>query len=316
MSFVPKALLFAEDSAFLTFLRSFLFKFGFRDSEVTADPRVIAKYLMSNVWPIIFVDHSDGYSDAFAVFEGIYKTPGYELLPFVFVAPEDKKYFDTYFRNLGACGVIKKPLQPVEATKLMKSILPPKDDKVTFLALQTSKMMLQGQYDKCLPILAKLTAFPQFAAGANVAITRCEIATGQFSKAEERIQKLLTANPKDVRALAEYCEIFRHKLQFSEAIKCYKLIREIHPEMTLKVWEQILLHLELDEIDDAVGLLWELNRGVTYKELAAEAIARVMLFMGLQDHVPAFLRPYPNLLKRYNLFVTESHMQDEVMKAP
>lgn len=303
MSFSTKAVLFAEDSAFVNFLRSFLFKHGFRETEITRDASEIQRLLDAQVWPIIFVDHSEGYSDALAIFEGLYRQRGFELLTYVFVSTPEKTQFEKFYKTLGARGVIHKPLQPLQAEKVMKEIIPPAGDKATLLALEASKLLTQESYDKALMLLAKLITVPKFARSAMFAVIRCEIATGQYARAEERLLKFIQTNPHDLRAKAEYCEIFRKRSQYSEALKYFRQIHDVHPQMTLKVWEQVLLHLELDEIEEATAILLELEKSPTYRDMAVEALARVMLFMGLNEHVEAFLKPFPPIYKRYNLFV-------------
>lgn len=303
MNFATKAILFAEDSAFLNFLRGFLFKHGFRDTEITRDPAEIKKQVTNLVWPIIFIDHSEGYSDALAVFEGLYKQRGHELLTFVLVVPHEKNCFELYYRTMGPKGIIKKPLQPAVAEKLMREIIPKKDDAATYLALQTSKLVLQGEHEKAMPLLVKLASMPAFSRGALTSIIRHEIETGQYARAEDKLKRMLASNPQDIRALCEYCEIYKKRSQYSEALRCFKQIRDIHPEMTLKVWEQTMLHLELDEIDEAAGILFELQRSATYKEMATEALSRIMLFMGMAEYVAPFVKPYPALSKRFQQFL-------------
>lgn len=303
MEFTLKAVLFAEDSAFFNFLKSFLFKYGLRETEVTRDPRDIAKFVSQNIWPIIFVDHSEGFSDALPVFEGIYKTRGFELLPFIFVAPQEATHFDLVCKVVGGRGVLRKPLQPREAEKMLQGILPRTDDKVTFLALQASKLVIAGDYEKAIPALNKLATIKPYERPAKTALLRCEIQLGHYKKAEERVSEILRANPKDVRAICDYCEILRRRSQSAMAIKYYKMIRSIHPEMTLTIWDHLLLHLELDEVDEAVMLLNELHRGRTYRELSTELLTRIMLYMGLEEHIPGVLRSYPALGKKFSSYV-------------
>lgn len=302
MEFTVKAILFAEDSAFFNFLKTFLFKYGLRETEVTKDPRDITKLLNQNIWPIIFVDHSEGFSDALPVFEGIYKTRGFEFLPFVFVASQEARHFDLVYKVVGARGVLRKPLQPKEAEKVLRQIIPEKNDKVTFLALQASKLILSGDYEKALPLINKLATLKPFDRAAQTSLIRYEILSGQYQKAEERISEILKANSRDVRAICEYCEILRRRSQSTMAIKYYKMIRSIHPEMTLTVWDHIMLNLELDEIDEAVVLLNELQRGRTYKELSTDFLVRIMVFMGLEEHIQPLLRSFPVLAKKFTTF--------------
>lgn len=303
MNFTPKAVIFAEEQGFTDILKTFLFKCGLRETVIAREAKDLAGYLHDNFWPIVFIDHSDGHCDGFATFEGIYKTLGFELLPYVFVAPPDKRVYQLFGLSAGARGIVKKPLQPNEASLLIKQLMPPPQDSLTSLALQVSKVLLKGELAKAMPALTKLQTVPQFKRGAEIALVRCEIALGHHLKAEERLQSLLKVNEKDLRVLSEVCDFFKRNGKYSDALKYYNVIHSLHPRMTLKVWDQILLHLELDQLDEAVTLLDELQLDATFREPATDALLRILLFMGIGQFGTQVARQFPGLAKQYNLFV-------------
>lgn len=306
MNLTPKAFIFAneQEQAFVQLFKQFLFRCGMRETAVVQDPLEISKYVFDDVWPLVFIDVIDGISDGFAVFEGLYKTTGYQLFPYVIVAPGEKKVYELFAQSAGAAGTIRKPLQVIESEKLLKRIIPNRNDPATLLALQVSRLLLRSEFEKAMAPLARLAAVPAFKRNAEIALVRCEIGLGHISKAESRIKKMMQANPREIRVLCELADFLRRNAQYADALKCCQRIREMHPQMNIKVWDQIILHHELDQLDEAANLLESLQGDPTFKELSSEGLARMMLFMGMADYIPQFLKACPNALKSYTQFLS------------
>ena len=304
VNFTPKAIIFSSEQqhGFIPLLKQFLFKVGLRETIMAKHASDISRYMFDNFWPIVFIDCTDGLNDGFALFEALYKTSGFQLVPFIFIAPPDKKIYHLLSISAGATGVVKKPLQIMEAEKLLQVIIPPANDPVTGLALQISRIMLKGDFEKAIPALTRLSTIEKFRRGAEISLVRCEIGLGHISKAEDRLRKLLKENPKEVRILCELSDFLKRNSQYQSAQRCYQRIREMHPQMTIKIWDQILMHFELDQLDEAAVLLETLQNDSSFKELSTEGFARIMLFMGLADHIPQLVKQYPNLYRQYSSF--------------
>ncbi|MEN9808909.1 MAG: hypothetical protein RL189_2784 [Pseudomonadota bacterium] len=308
MSLQPRAVIFAEErvTGFVQILREFLFKLGFRQTICTTNPLEISNLIHTSHWPIIFIDHTDGVNDGMQHFEGIYKVLGHQLLPIVFTAPSDNQLFDSFYQSLGAVGLIKKPLQTSNAEKIVRAVIPQPNDPAVRLAHQVSKAMLQGHYGTVEQQLARLREIPQFRRHAEIALLRVEMAMGNMSKANERFRLLLRDRPRDLRVLSEYAEFLKKNALYFNTLKCYQRIQSLHPELSFKFWDQVTLHIELEQIDEAARLLDSMQHDDTYRDLAAEALARMMYFMGLQHNIPNFVKLYPNATRNYNLFTGTS----------
>jgi tetratricopeptide (TPR) repeat protein len=284
---------------YFSILKDFLFKLGLRDTTPVRDSEDISRAIFDNVWPIVCVDHSDGSSDGFAVFEGLYKKLGFELIPFVFIVPGDKIVYQLFGTAAGARGVLKKPLQPQEAAKLIRALVPPPNDAATSLAHQVTRLMLKGDVARSMPALAKLAQVPSHKRPAEVALARCEMKIGHVTQAQQRLGRLLQADGNDVRVMAELADCHRKNSQFTQAIALYRKIHSLHPQLHIKTWEQILLHVELDQLDEASLLLDELQGDPTFRDLSTEGLARLIHFLGLTQTVANVLKAQPEALKAY-----------------
>lgn len=303
MTFIPKVIIYGEEPGILPLLREFLFKNGLRDTVVTKDPLEIGRILAEDFWPLVMIDHSEGHAEGFTSFETVYRIHGYELLPFVFLAPAEKRNYATHAKAVGAKGVIRKPFQPDDALRMLRELLPPKNDPATNAALQLSRLLLKGDYERAGAGLVKLQKIPGWAMPCEISLARCEVATGQVARAEDRLKRLLAANEKDVRILCEYGDFLRKHARHFEAIDIYRRIRSVHPELTIKVFDLVMLLLELDEIEDAAFICDELQRDANFRDLGAEGLARIMYFLGLDSWIARYLRAYPAVLKQHSTFL-------------
>lgn len=311
MSIQPRAVIFAEErmAGFVQVFREFLFESGFRQIICTTNPVEISNLIHTSHWPIIFVDHTNGVSDGMQQFEGIFKIPGHELLPIVFTAPGDNPLYDQFYQSIGAVGLIKKPLQTTSAEKILRAINPQPKDPAIRLAHQISKSLLHQEYASVEQHLERLRSLPQFRKQAEIALLRVDISKGNMSKANERFRHLLRDRPRDLRVLSEYAEFLKKNALYFNALKCYQRIQNLNPKLSFKHWDQLTLHVELEQIDEAARLLESMQSDDASKEQAAEALARMMHFMGLQNSIPNFLKSFPGASKNFNLFARASSVK-------
>ncbi len=306
MTFTPKAVLMVQETGFVAVLREFLFKFGLRETQLVRTPQEIASYVQANFWPLIFVEHTDGIADALITHDRLIRTPGMELLTFVFVGPSDKRKYLLFSQSAGARGYIKKPLQPLEAGVLIRDIIPPPNDPGVKFAMEATRYLLKGEAEHAIPILLRLLAAPLFARQAEIALSRCELLLNQTSRAEERLMKLYKSNPRDVLVLGELADYYRNSCQLIQAKKYYRKIRDLHSDLTQKQCEEIMSLFELDELDEAVSLLDDLQKDPFLRDSSAEGLAKVMYFMGLSDYIPGFLKHFSHILRQYNQFLYQT----------
>lgn len=302
MAVQPRGIIFADDraSGFTQLLRQFLFKIGFGKTIVTNNLLEVSNLIHTNNWPIIFIDHTDGVSDAMQIFETIYKPLGHQMLPYVFTASADNHLFEEFTQSIGAVELLKKPLQPNLAEKIVKSVIPQQNDPAMMLAHRVSRALLQGQYTGVEAQLTRLREVPQYKRHAEIALLKLEINQGLMSKAHERFSKLLRDKPNDLRVLSEYAHFLKTNSLFARAIKCYQRIQSLHPELTFKLWDQISLHIELEQIDEAAHLLACLYNNQTHKDASTEALARLMYCMGLQNNIQQLVKQHPNAKRNFN----------------
>ncbi len=304
MAVQPRGIIFADEraSGFVQILREFLFKLGFRQTIVTTNPLEVLNLIHTSHWPIVFIDHSDGISDGMQVFEGIYKILGTQLIPYVFTAPTDNHLFDAFYQSIGAAGLLKKPIQMASAEKIVKSVIPQPNDPAIALAHQVSKALLQGHTTGIEMQLNRLREIPQFKRHAEITMLKLEMSQGLMSKANDRFRKLLRDSPRDLRVLSEYANFLKSNSLFFNTLKCYERIQSLHPELSFKLWDQISLHLELEQIDEAARLLDNLYNDGTHRDPSTEALARMMYFMGLQHNIQNLVKLHPTATRNYNNF--------------
>jgi Flp pilus assembly protein TadD len=187
----------------------------------------------------------------------------------------------------------------VEAHKVLKTLIPPPDDPATGYALAISKLMQRAELEKAAAALPKLFASPYFKKHAEVALTRCEVHLGQIVQAQARLAPLLEKEPRNIRLLCELAESYKRNSQFNEAVGIYDKIHDLHPQMNIKIWDQILMLVELDQLDQATVLLDGLLNDPTFRELAVEGLAHVMGFLGMGAALPGVLKAHPELTKQY-----------------
>ena len=120
-----------------------------------------------------------------------------------------------------------------------------------------------------------------------------------MAQAQQRLGRLASKDDKDVRVLCELADFHRKNSQLANAIFSYKKVHALHPQLRIKIWDQILLHVELDQLDEAAMLLDDLQGDATFRDLSTEGLARLMHFMGLTQSVANVLKPQPELLKSY-----------------
>jgi tetratricopeptide (TPR) repeat protein len=306
---IARAVIFGnkEMDSFLRLLKSFLFKVGLKDSIMTSDIKELSALVHDDFWPVIFVDHTDGYRDGFIQFEAIYKNMGLELFPYFLMTPADKKHFKLFGSSAGLSAVLEKPLQPKEAEQTIQSFLPNRADNWVESALLASKFILKKDYPAAKAILAKLATQPKYSFTATIASIRCDIASGSHSLAEQKLKFLHARDPKNIRVMSEYAELLRKNCRFNDTLEMYDKIHKLHPQMNIKVWDEILLYLELDMIDEAAVLLDGLQSDLTFRDFAIDGLLRIMCQLGLQQHAGTALKVHPGLLKQYSGQLNESH---------
>lgn len=300
-SFNTRALVFGdqEQTAYFRLLKDFLFKIGLRDTTTVSSESEIAHHILENTWPILFIDHTDGHNDGFVSFERLQRTLGLDLLPILILAPKEKVVFNLFGASAGARGVLEKPLQPQEAARLLRAVVPSNGDPATTLALQISRLLLKGDYAKAIPALTKLATVSSFKRQAEIALARCEIKLGLMAQANQRLNRLIQKEDPDIRTLCEIAHFHKQNSQHSMAISAYKRIRAMHPQLHIKTWDQILLHIELDQLDEAALLLDDLQGDQNFRDTSTEGLARLMHFLGLTQSVANVLKAQPEALKKY-----------------
>lgn len=302
-SISPRAVLFAEQGAFASFLRTFLFKHKLRETLITDNPDEIVSCISQNQWPIIFIDHAEGKIDAMLSFEKLISRPGFEMLSYIFIAPAEFSKYPDYTQSVGASGWLAKPIEPPKADTLIRNIQNLINKKSCALALQASRLILQGMAEKAIPMLENLLTTPEFAKSAAIALARQDMENGLFSKAKGRLTDLLNKHGKEIRIL---CEISRYYLKLSQpakAVKFFDEIRQRHSDLTLMIWPHLETLTEIDDIDTVSQILLELQRKPFFADDATEYFSRLMYQFGLQEHIPNALRTHPNIVRRYNQFL-------------
>jgi tetratricopeptide (TPR) repeat protein len=302
---IARAVIFGNKDmdSFLRLLKSFLFKVGLKDSIMTSDIRELSNLVHDDFWPMIFVDHTDGYRDGFIQFEAIYKNMGFELFPYFLMTPQDKKIFKLFGPSAGVSAVLSKPLQPREAEQIIQTFLPIRNDNWADSALLASKFILKEDYPAAKALLAKLATQPRYSFTATIASIRCDIAAGSHSIAEQKLKFLHARDPKNIRVMSEYAELLRKNCRFKDTLEMYAKIHKLHPQMNIKVWDEILLYLELDMLDEATVLLDELQSDATFRDTAIDGLLRMMCQLGQTQHVGTALKLHPGLHKQYAPYI-------------
>ncbi len=299
-AFTTRAYVYGDGGGFYKLFWDFLYRVGYRDTTTFRDAEKIIEGIRNNIWPVIIVDSSlDEKFDTLGLLDKLYGIFGFELLQFVVMGSAEDRRYQLYHKALSASGFLQKPLVQGEATKFMASLLPPAEDKWTRLALEVSKLLLMRNVEGARPALVQLAANPTMEKGAEIALLRSEIFQGQFSRAEERLVRLLKKFPGDLRIYCEAVEYFKATSQIGNAVR---FLKEIEKTKALphRVWDRACLSLEIDDLDgvaDAFDQLVKLDE--RYKHVAMRGYAQMFLFTGLQEYLPHFVKNSPALWKEY-----------------
>jgi hypothetical protein len=313
--FTTRAFLYDESGGFYRIFKDFMHRVGYRETVTFQDAQQVVEAIRSNVWPVIFIDaNSDGMFDSLGFLDRLYMTPGFELLPFVvFGLPEDRRT-QLYAKAVGARGHLQRPLAPGDATQLVKPLLADPCDKWVALALEVSKLLLADNFEGARNGLVQLVANPAMERGAEVALLRGEIALGQFSRAEERLIRLLKKFPGDLRMYCEAAEYFKATHQIVNAVR---FIKEIEKTRALphRTWDRVCMSVEMDDLNGAVDALEELNRTGRFRPCALRGYVQLFLSLGLHEHVPRLLSSNSVLARQYLEFQTRSKKPSEGLPA-
>lgn len=297
--FVTRAYVLGEGGSIFQILRDFLHRVGFRETVSFRDPSLIAEAVRKDVWPVVLVDStSTTQFDVMGLFDTIYSTVGHELLPFVIVGTPEDRRAQVYAKGVGARGFLQRPLIPGEATTLMKPLLAPENDKWIPLALDVSRKLMLKNYEQASSGLFQLTAHPVLGKGAEIALLRVEILQGQFSRAEERLVRLLKKFPGDLRMYCEAAEYFKATTQPATALK---FLREIQKTKALpnRTWDRVCLSLEIDDLNGATEGLEELTKVEQMRNVSARGFLQLFLLLGLNEYVPHLLKGQSALGREY-----------------
>ncbi len=296
---VTRAFFYGDSGGFFQNLRDFLYRVGYRDSTTFSQLGEIAEALQNNIWPVIFLDSAGAEQfDSLGLLDRFYGTPGFELVPFVVIGTEEDRKIKIYSKGIGARGFLLRPLRPLDATSLLKSLLSEQNEPWGSLALEVSKMLLLRNVDGARNGLIQLAANPIVEKGAEVALLRGEILQGQISRAEDRIVRLLKKFPNDLRIHCEAIDYFRTTIQYAEAIRFLKEIEKTNV-LPHRIWDRACLSLEIDDLNGAFDAIEELSKRESFRSCASRGFVQMLLFMGLQDFVPYFLKGSPALGREY-----------------
>ena len=296
----PKAVIFGEETGANQVLKDIIFKYGLKETAQLQSYHSIERVVEEGYWPVIFISHSIGTIDAISELDKLYRIPGFELFPYVVMGPTDSKKITQFGLSIGARAIIAKPIQPVQAQTALKTVLPLLQlDKVTVFAQQTVHKMIKGKIDEAKAGFEQLRKIEPFAFHAEIALLRIHIRKGEFAHADEIFKRLLKMESMKIRVLCEQADYYRSRTQIKEAINCYQSIYDMHPELNFRVWEHVLLLIDLDEIDQAAQMLHELAKDEVFKDMALDGLVRIMIFMGLSDYIPHLVKQSPQLTKTY-----------------
>jgi CheY-like chemotaxis protein len=294
-----------EMDSFLRLLKGFLFKVGLKESLVTSNLEEVVNLVHNDFWPIIFIDHTEGVRDGFVQFESVYKNIGFEMFPYFLMAPADKKIFKLFGASTGVAAVLSKPLQPKEIEQLLRQYVPANNDPLVEIASHASKLIFKKDFVNAKTLLGKLSTQPKYSFSATISSIRCDIAMGSHSIAEQKLKFLNSKDPKNIRVMIEYSELMKKNLRLNDVLDMYSKIRKMHPNMYIKIWEQILLYLELDLIDEASILLDELQTEEVFRDFSTDGLIRILYQFGLQQHLATALKLHPVLQKKYSAVIQE-----------
>jgi hypothetical protein len=260
---------------------------------------------------VIFIDaNGEGLFDSLGFLDNLYSRPGFELLPYVVFGLPDDRRTQLYAKAVGARGYLRRPLAPGDAKALVKPLLADSSDKWVTLALEVSKLLLMGNVDGARNGLVQLVANPVMEKGAEVALLRGEVSQGQFSRAEERLIRLLKKFPGDLRMYCEAADYFRSTHQIVNAVR---FIKEIEKTRALphRTWDKVCMLLEADDLNGAVDALDELARTERYRQVSLRGYVQLFLFLGLNEYVPRLLASHSALSRQFIDFQTRAKKTNE-----
>jgi hypothetical protein len=293
-----RAYIYGIDGGFYQVFRRFLSGLEFSEVRIFTDPSEIVDALNEGVWPVVFLDSNENSPlDSLGMMDRLYATRGFELLSFVLLGSAEDSRILRSAHAIGARAGVVRPLHPAEASKALAGIMPKVGDTWALLAQGVSKLLLLGDYEGARTPLLRLTGNPVHEKGAEVALLRNEIALGQFSRAEERLVRLLKRFPSDLRIYCEAADFFRATTQHSLAIR---FLREIEKTNVLphRSWDRACACLECDDLNGAAQALEELGKSNQFRSVATMGFLQLMVAMGLQDYLVPLAKGSPLLSRR------------------
>lgn len=307
MAVVTRAYYFGEGVGFFQGLRDFLYRQGLRETTATRDYREIAEALRQGVWPIIIVDGSgEGGQDSPAIFETLHGRYGFELFPYVLVESEENLRISRHAASLGAKGSIRKPIHPIETSSLIRALVDQGKEPAVRTAIETAKLMIfERRFDAARASLQTLSSCPGFERSSEVALLRVETMLGHYSRAEERLRRLLTRYPGELRFLCEAADYMRNTSQLYTAIRFLKAI-DGQNALRHRTWELGCLGLEVNDLEMASSVFEGLSKTPGYRDLSILGVVRVMMCLGLSEYVPQIVRAAPAVAKEYSNFVLKT----------
>jgi hypothetical protein len=310
-TFVTRAFLYDETGAFYRIFKEFMQRVGYRDTAVFQDASQIAEAIRNDVWPVVFIDaNGEGLFDSLGFLDRLFSTPGFELLPYVVFGLPDDRRTQLYAKAVGARGFLCRPLAPGEAKAFVLPLLADSRDKWVALALEVSKLLLMGNVEGARNGLVQLVANPAMERGAEVALLRGEISLGQFSRAEERLVRLLKKFPGDLRLYCEAADYFRSTHQIVNAVR---FVKEIEKTRALphRTWDRVCMSLEMDDLNGAAEALEELARTERFRQVSLRGYVQLFLLLGLNEFVPRLLGSHSALSRQYLDFQTRAKKTNE-----
>ncbi len=293
-----RAYIYGIDGGFYQVFRRFLSGIEFSEVRIFTDPSEIVDALNEGIWPIVFLDSNESSPlDSLGQMDRLYATRGFELLSFVLLGSAEDTRILRFSSAIGARAAVVRPLHPPEASKALAGILPKAGDTWAVLAQGVSKLLLLGDFEGARTPLLRLTGNPLYEKGAEIALLRNEIAQGQFSRAEERLVRLLKRFPSDLRIYCEAADFFRATTQHSLAIR---FLKEIEKSNVLphRSWERACVSLECDDLNGVAQALEELGKSNRFRSAATMGFLQLMVSMGIQDHLSHMVKGNPLLARR------------------
>lgn len=295
--------------AVVSSLRAAVAKIGLKQSLCTTHLTDISNLVYSSQWPVVFVIHDPECADGIRQFERIFRSPGAQLFHYFLLLTEPDSVLEQCHQALGLSGVIRTPIDAHEMSKTVSPVLFKSTDVNLSYVHGYALSMLKKEFLQAESHLKTLKRQKVFTDRLELARVFIHDAQNEHKKVMSAFQRLKAQDANKLRVLSDYAYFLSRYSIHDDYVSTLDHIRTQRPEFREKLWEQIEIYAALEKYNELGQLLQSPEELQKARAEADLLFSRIMLFMGLEQHIPSLLSDYPEELSVYQRYKQSENTQ-------